>query len=53
MDGEEAARFRIRARELRELAKLMKNPEHRGLLLESAESFEKLARHVLDVEPQR
>jgi len=51
MDGDEAARLMMRARELRELAKIMKNAEHRSLLLESAESFEKLAQKVLQTQP--
>lgn len=40
---ETAAKYRERARELRELAATMKNEQHRKLLLESAEKYEEMA----------
>ena len=50
MDGEEAAKLMLRARELRELAEIIKTERYRTLLLESADSFERLARRVLETE---
>ena len=41
--AEAAAKYRARAKEFRELAKDMKNEEHRKLLLDTAENHEKLA----------
>lgn len=43
MDGDDAAKFLVRARELRELAQTIKSDHHRKLLIDSAEKFEKLA----------
>jgi hypothetical protein len=53
MDGAEAARLMIRARELRELAEIIKNERYRKLLLESADSFEQLAERVRETETER
>ena len=53
MDGDEAARFMMRAKELRDLAKIIRNEEHRRLLLESAEAFENLAKQVRHTGPER
>ena len=36
------AKYRIRARELRELAATMRNEHHRRLLLEAADGYEKI-----------
>jgi hypothetical protein len=47
MDGEEAKKMMARAQELRQLAELIKTEKYRTLLLESAESFERLAEHIL------
>lgn len=43
MTNESAAKYRERAKELRELAATTKNETHRKLLLESAEKYEKMA----------
>lgn len=47
MNGEEAAKFLERAKDLRELAKTIKSGDHRKLLLDSAEKFEKLANQAV------
>jgi hypothetical protein len=39
--SDQQAKYRTRARELRELAATMKNEHHRKLLLEAAEGYEK------------
>lgn len=53
MDGEEAAKFLERARDLRELAGSIKSEHHRKLLIDSAEKFERLAQQVLDPDRKR
>jgi hypothetical protein len=50
MDGKEAAKLLERAKELRALAVTIKSDEHRKLLLDSAEKFEKLAAQGLGPE---
>lgn len=44
MDNEEAAKFLVGARELRELASTIKPERHRKLPLDSAEKSENLAK---------
>lgn len=53
MDGQEAAKFLERAKDLRELAATIKSEHHRKLLIDSAEKFEKLAKQTVESERQR
>lgn len=43
MTNGKAAKYREKAKEFRELAATTKNEEHRKLLLDSAEKYEKMA----------
>ena len=47
MDGDEAAKYLERAKDLRQLAVTIKSDDHRKLLIDSAEKFEKLAKQAL------
>lgn len=53
MDGKEAEHFLERAKELRELASTIKSDDHRALLLDSAEKFERLAKRTVESERKR
>ena len=53
MDGAEAAQYIVRAKELRALAETVKSENHRKLLLDSAEKFERLATAALRSERDR
>ena len=53
MDRADVANFLVRAKEMRELADTIKSEQHRKLLLESAEKFERLANDALRSEPKR
>jgi hypothetical protein len=51
MDSDQQAKYRTRARELRELAATMKNEHHRKLLLEAAEGYEKNCQNAAESAP--
>lgn len=53
MDGADAANFLVRAKEMRELAVTIKSEQHRKLLLDSAEKFERLANDAVRSKPKR